>query len=305
MHYYKHPFLKLYAEDISSGHHSLSVDSTTGDVLISGINLTKDVNVVFFRRITIKWDYRLKDPLGSIEGKIRDEANRELFAIFKYIFYCLKDKMWLPKPSAFNLNKEIVLSCARDVGLLTPHRLITNRKDDLKRFMRRCKKVISKPIEGSGYYTLGYYTYSSYTSTITKRVFDALPERFFPSLFQEFIPSEYEIRVFYLDGEFYPTAMLSNKKNQSADIKELFASPFIHHLTYKLPKDVENSLIHLMKDLDLNTGSIDILKSTGGSYYFLEVNPVGQYLAPSFSCNYNIEKIIAEWLIKNDQSILL
>ncbi|MBR8714136.1 hypothetical protein [Porphyromonas levii] len=53
LHYYKHPFLKLYAEDISSGHHSLSVDSTTGDVLISGINLTKDVNVVFLEELLL------------------------------------------------------------------------------------------------------------------------------------------------------------------------------------------------------------------------------------------------------------
>lgn len=58
-----------------------------------------------------------------------------------------------------------------------------------------------------------------------------------------------------------------------------------------------------MKRIDLITGSIDIIKSTNGKYYFLEVNPVGQYLAPSFLCNYNLPKIIAEWLIKKDRSL--
>ena len=37
-----------------------------------------------------------------------------------------------------------------------------------------------------------------------------------------------------------------------------------------------------------------------GTYYFLEVNVVGQYLLQSINCNYKIEKIIAEWLLKND-----
>lgn len=53
-----------------------------------------------------------------------------------------------------------------------------------------------------------------------------------------------------------------------------------------------------MNTLNLNTGSIDVLKGIDGKYYFLEVNPVGQYLSPSISCGYCVEKNIAEWLIK-------
>lgn len=56
----------------------------------------------------------------------------------------------------------------------------------------------------------------------------------------------------------------------------------------------------LMNTLNLNTGSIDVLKGIDGKYYFLEVNPVGQYLSPSISCGYCVEKNIAEWLIKKD-----
>jgi hypothetical protein len=55
-----------------------------------------------------------------------------------------------------------------------------------------------------------------------------------------------------------------------------------------------------MKTLNLNTGSLDILKKKTGEYVFLEVNPVGQYGHPSHYGNYELGKVIAQWLIKKD-----
>ena len=53
----------------------------------------------------------------------------------------------------------------------------------------------------------------------------------------------------------------------------------------------------LMKDLELNTGSIDFIKTKQGRFVFLEVNPVGQYGMTSYPCNYHLDKKIAEYLI--------
>ncbi|SQB45601.1 ATP-GRASP peptide maturase, grasp-with-spasm system [Chryseobacterium jejuense] len=50
-----------------------------------------------------------------------------------------------------------------------------------------------------------------------------------------------------------------------------------------------------MQSLDLNCGSLDLLKS-GDKYYFLEVNPIGQFLGLSLICNYSLEKEIACYL---------
>ena len=53
-----------------------------------------------------------------------------------------------------------------------------------------------------------------------------------------------------------------------------------------------------MKEVGLNSGSIDILKGTDGKYYFLEINPVGMFEFISAPCNYNFPKLIAQTLIK-------
>mgnify|MGYP003653909829 CR=1 FL=1 len=52
-----------------------------------------------------------------------------------------------------------------------------------------------------------------------------------------------------------------------------------------------------MVKMDLNCGSFDIIYTPSGEYYFLEVNPVGQFQWLSYNCNYFIEKLIAEGLI--------
>ena len=52
----------------------------------------------------------------------------------------------------------------------------------------------------------------------------------------------------------------------------------------------------LMHDLELNTGSIDLVLGQDGKYYFLEVNPCGQYRMTSDPCNYYLDKLIAKTL---------
>ena len=51
-----------------------------------------------------------------------------------------------------------------------------------------------------------------------------------------------------------------------------------------------------MSKLNLNCGSLDLVLDNNGIYYYLEVNPVGQFGMVSFPCNYYLEKKIAEFL---------
>ena len=51
-----------------------------------------------------------------------------------------------------------------------------------------------------------------------------------------------------------------------------------------------------MNRIDLDCGSIDLIYSVDETYYFLEVNPIGQFGMVSYPCNYNIEALIARTL---------
>ncbi|WP_447951552.1 hypothetical protein [Chryseobacterium koreense] len=52
-------------------------------------------------------------------------------------------------------------------------------------------------------------------------------------------------------------------------------------------------------ELELATCSIDMIVNKDWEYYFLEINPVGQFGMISNPCNYFLEKKLAELLLKN------
>lgn len=51
-----------------------------------------------------------------------------------------------------------------------------------------------------------------------------------------------------------------------------------------------------MKTIGLDTGSLDFVYSSDKKFYFLEVNPVGQFGMVSRPCNYNLELKVAQFL---------
>lgn len=301
--YYKYPFRKIVVEDLLTSH--LLIDAQKGEVVLDGVNLTKEVHTVFYRRFKKNLNTYNGIDLGTISDRINKESSFELNSTIDFFFFLLKDKLWIPQSTAFSVNKEIVLFTARKLGLNVPKSIVTTSKSDLIKFRKLVKGVIYKPIEFISYYQTGYYTYNSYTTPLSRAMLNRIPDTFFPSLFQELIDAEYEIRIFYLDEHFYSSAVLRPQfsNDHNVDIKLDFDKIETDWVAYELPNDVKEKIILLMKTLELITGSIDIIKCRDGKYYFLEVNPVGQYLAPSYLCNYNIPKIISEWLIEKDKNM--
>lgn len=298
--YYKEPFVKIFIEDLISKTNKYKIDVVNKKIFIDEIDVTNDITVVFYRRFVKNIFFQNNVDLGSINQKINIETNNELQKLFQYLCYVLEDKIWFPKFNSFEVNKLEMLNIAQDSNLKIPKSIVTNSKKELINFKNENGRIIYKPIEQISYYTFGKYTYSPYTTEIVDNDIDEMEEFFFPSLFQEKLDLQYEIRVFYLDGEFYSSAILTNNFNE-ADIKLSYNMEGTKWQVYQLPKEIEGKLKTFMNKSGLNTGSIDIIKNMNDDYYFIEVNPVGQYLAPSFYCNYYVEQKIAKWLIKKNQ----
>lgn len=56
---------------------------------------------------------------------------------------------------------------------------------------------------------------------------------------------------------------------------------------FRLPDSLTQKLIKLMQRINLNTGSVDGLYSSG-DYYFLEINPVGQFGMAIFTHRFSM-----------------
>ncbi len=262
------------------------------------------VKAVWFRRRTdeIAFEYYYK---LNLEKEARQELVKHLkgeFARFYSILPLFLSKAyWLNHPNKSSLNKIAVLISAKECGLTIPETVITNKLDqELKEIVKGNQEYISKPLAETSVINEEETSYSMLTSPVNAKQL-IKDEIIFPSLFQQCIDKEFEIRCFYLNGKCFSMAIFSQDDEQTKwDYRNYNEEYQNRCVPYKLPRSIEMSLKKLMQQLKLVAGSIDFIKSKDGTFYFLEVNPVGQFDWVATNCNYQIEKEIAQHLMRKN-----
>lgn len=213
-----------------------------------------------------------------------------------------KNCKWLSHPRELRINKLDVLKRAKNNCLNIPDTIITSEKEVLKKFAEKHKAIITKCISEVSFFNDGNDMFSLKTAQVAKQEIENLPNNFFPSLFQQLLEKDFEIRAFYLNKEFYSMAIFSQEDEQTAvDFRNYNIYKPNRVVPFSLPRDIKTKLSNLMDDLNLTTGSIDLV-FRDETYYFLEVNPVGQFGMVSHPCNYFLEEKIAKYLMSNDHN---
>lgn len=279
------------------------VEISTKDQII---NLS-DINTFWYRRL-LPYNYFLSEygrftsnTILNIEliRNIQSEFNR----IKDFISVLYREKNWLSQIGNSTLNKIEVLHNAKQIGLIIPDSIITTSKNEIIKFREKHTSIIVKSISEALGLPIDNEFYISYTYDLSNPEMDNLPENFYPSLVQENINKDYELRIFYLSGSFYSMAIFSQNDEQTkTDFRVYNMEKPNRNVPFILPKEIEVKLDLLMKKLNLNCGSIDMIKSVNGEYVFLEINPVGQFGMVSKPCNYYLEEKVALFLNKLDNN---
>lgn len=307
--HYGHPFLRVSANDLLRPKSDWKISIHDGRISYQGVDLRQEVGAVFYRRFTADIPYHeVGDAATSrqLQAELRGEAER----LTSFVVDGLADKFWLPTIAASDRasNKLSTLSLAGTCGLAIPRTYVCRNRAEVATLLGEGghRGFITKPIEYCGYYSRKEFAYTTFTSRIAANNLEELPEQFHPSLLQECITPAYEVRTFYLMGKFYSEATLTSEKTTFlgdtvfVDVKLKGAAAATRYLPYQLPAAVEQKLTRLMEKLELNTGSIDLIVTEQGDYFFLEVNPGGQFSAPSERANQQLERRVAETLIEQD-----
>lgn len=196
-----------------------------------------------------------------------------------------------------NINKLNVLKVALEVGFNIPDTLITTSREELNTFVRKYKKVISKAISENINIKSKDKQFFYPNSLITEEQVNLLPNKFQSTLLQQYIDKKFEIRVFIIDSKIYPMAIFSQSNKETRfDYRNYASDVKTRCVKINLDDNIKLKIFSLMKQLNMNSGSIDMIYSIEHKYYFLEINPVGQFGNVSYECNYHIEKQIAELL---------
>lgn len=243
------------------------------------LNFLSNINSLNYKIDSLSFNEFIFDELNSIENYLETE----------YF-----DKFVLGKPSLKKINKLNVLKTANLIGLDVPESVIIQTKEEIALFIKKCGRVITKPIFNNVRSMDPNYRYKMYTKEILLDDIIKLPNYFYPSLFQELIDKKFEIRTVYLKGIFYSMCIFSQiNLNSSLDFR---AGGFLSKLSscnFKLPICIEDKLRALLLHYSIEFCSIDLIYGMDGKFYFLELNPFGQYAMVTKELNIAIENRIA------------
>jgi ATP-GRASP peptide maturase of grasp-with-spasm system len=294
-------YLKNTFSRISTLDFIVQISISLNDAIISltfaNDKKLNDIEAYWYRRDDISL---LVNAYSSFKyfDIIKQNCDNEFLSLKHFLFTFLESKKSLGSyKKEFEHNKLITLYYAGQLGLEVPKTLITNLKSDAKSFASQSSDSITKTLSNMLSYSKNGFNQSIGTQKIDNSNIEILDNCFFPTLLQNRIEKLFELRIFYMHGQFYSMAIFSQNDEQTKlDYRNYNREKPNRNIPYILPNEIKDKLQLLMNKLDLNTGSIDMIVTPKGEYVFLEVNPTGQFGWVSDNCNYYLEEKIANHL---------
>ncbi|MFE1592317.1 hypothetical protein [Nocardia sp. NPDC058705] len=204
---------------------------------------------------------------------------------------------WVNDPAAERTatRKIVQLETAQRAGFTIPETLITNDPDEARSFVEsRCGPVVYKRT-GTG---RGEF---SETRIITRPELSRLDSiRSTPTTFQDYVEASCDLRVVWVDGVEWSVRIDSQAGVGRIDSRLDTSVAFARD---RLPASVSKSLATLMGALGLSFGVIDLRLGTDGEYYFLEVNPQGQFAYLEIKTGLPLFSSLANLLVRGDGAV--
>lgn len=273
--------------EISNNSLSVKIDNKSG----SSFDFSK-ITSVYYRRPTIP------EAIDNIKNTdVRQLIERETKDTLRQLYYSFPNLKWICAPwkIEFSRGRMNQLVQASNLGFKIPNTLITTSKSEFINFFNRCnRKVIIKTINAGSCVKVGEISEPIYTEVIDSKSinnFDLGLIENSPCLFQQFIDAEYELRITSIGSEHLAVKIVSD----ITDWRKLDAK--IKYTKYELPEKICDLLSSYLEYYDLNFGCFDLIKGKDGEYYFLELNPNGQWLWLEIATGIPIGETIVNYLL--------
>jgi glutathione synthase/RimK-type ligase-like ATP-grasp enzyme len=123
--------------------------------------------------------------------------------------------------------------------------------------------------------------------------------RYAPVIFQEYVPGV-DLRITLVGDQLFAAEIDARHTSYPVDMRMVVGEG--HVAAVKLPAQLRRCLLALQARLNLRYGAIDMRRSDDGEYFFLEVNPAGQWLFVEQRTGLPITQAVADLLAGLDQS---
>jgi hypothetical protein len=199
------------------------------------------------------------------------------------------DAVRVNEPAADYLasRKVVQLRTALSVGLHLPETLITTKPQEAWRFIQAACLVVFKRVGASSgpasKTRIADFSSAEQLATIATC----------PTMFQRYISGGGDARVSVVGQELWAVHIESQSGPSPEDSRFDLTVP---HRAIELPSKVASEVREFMQRLNLAYGAIDFGLDADGRWWFLEVNPSGQFLYPEEKTGLQIKDSVARFL---------
>lgn len=231
--------------------------------------LLTDLHSIWYRR-----------PVFIRETNIKNFSAQKLFERLQWMeftrgFMIFDDCKWMNHPMAtFRAENKIVqMNVASKIGFRIPKTIITNSHDCILSNYSDKENIVMKGLD-TVYIKKVNCDIFGYTTIVNKKDIHKSDISTAPVIVQEFLNQKIDLRVTVVSNEVY-CASIKNFGEPIYGDWRLFKDTVTFE-EFCLPVSVRKWCIELTKTLGLNFSAID-LAIQGNKYFFLEINPTGEW----------------------------
>jgi hypothetical protein len=240
------------------------------------VNL-RDITAAYFRQPSAP------DLIDIEDQMLRMFAEREVLELLRSLWRLIDEEHWLndPRKMWLALNKPLQLSLASKLGFRIPNTLITTDERRIRAFAEEHRgELIAKAVK-HGFLNEGEDTYVAFTRRIDETFFLDIDKYCgIPMIYQPEVKKSSDIRVTVVGNSVF-AAEIHSQDNEETEVDwrtwEIASASDLRHSVHTLPSHLGAKCIELTHKFGLRYSAIDLVLADDGAYWFLEMNPNGQW----------------------------
>jgi len=284
-------YLRINTEDLPSSNISLDPVKCRIEINLNQksylLSPAKVKSVLFRRPVFVR---SIADPTEHAVQTFE----REQWAAFVRNLMILDTSTWVNHPAStyYAEHKALQLQIAHRLGFNVPNTLVTNYAAAINKDMVRNSKIVFKGLETVLVREENTETFA-FTQFIDVGELEKQEIKSAPVIFQEPITPKIDIRVTVIGNSVFAAAVLASGQGIPHDWRVEKKQAYFEK--YELPPEIEHKCIKLIQKLNLNYGAIDLVYAEN-RYYFLEINPTGEWAWLIDAAGLPIDDAIAGFL---------
>lgn len=228
----------------------------------------------------------------------KQQLARHQWAVFVRSLVVFENARWINHPQRTYLaeNKPFQLAVAASLGFDTPHTLVSNTAPDEDHSVwaggDHCAlKALDTFLVRDGESDLFLYT----QRVVQAELLDP-SLRMMPVILQNYLSSKIDLRVTVVGDKCFPVEIRLNGAGIEGDWRVSKSDTTFQPVS--MPAEIADRCVALVRRLGLVFGAIDLAR-VGDDFYFLEVNPTGEWAWLVDTAAWPLDKVLTDALLAN------